>query len=1067
MTIRLRQLREPVPTSAWFQKPGELATAASFHRLKSAIARYVSEEISGRSFVIAGHRGAGKTTLVYEAIRAVRNEDPEGVRRMRPLLVLLNGPDLLLADTTLLLRTRSEEESAEHCLTQITIGLYKALVDELTRRFQAKVEGPPRRDDAVEIAAALRLELDGFPSEARLRSLWKRAGVFEHGALFEGQSRGRAQGLRELVALSSASQAFQLVSGQVSETGTVSRDDAREESARGEPTSQGLTTALVSVFAALATGSGAAAAAGEFGAVPALTAGLVGLGTSLGLSRTWSTSHKQSESRAVTFVRDRSLTSLSRMLPDLIQRVRDAGLAPVFVIDELDKVDLLRDRLAGLVRRMKHFVTERAFFCFLTDRQYFEEIEADRRSIAYSKDHTYYSDRLYVAYSTRDLAEFLDRLITLENAAAGEEAGAVMTRYALRFMARLHPFDLRNLVDGLRTEDNALSGDPARFQRGGKFPLYVLYQVAMEDLLQHDALAARLDGDPFFVQFAHDALYSLSRAWESGQTEFQLDRRAFENDLLSRSGLGRVGRPASPADPLPPQSNLRQDDITLLFEQVQALASYLADPKGFLHMLEQRPEMTIDPHVRSLLEIVDAPLERVQPDGYRWRYEFQGRRIAPPTLAARPDAASPAPPGAQAATVATTAVDAGRSAILAFENFLSAKLPSLLGPGSSPVSQQWLSDRCYLLPTSPPWSSVRQALQATDPAAPAGSVDTATIENAARDIEAYARGVRANLVSVTHALYAAHLLSLAAYGKETSVSLESHLQLTSGRLNLSSRSAADRQSRVAMLAESLATAFAVADPQVDDLVRLLSHVDGAEAVEVCGRWLESRVKEPRGGMQKDETLVEAAWRLWKQRFGSWFATARSPVDPDGATLICEVRKLGPSALLDWDFDRMTLIAIGRVLTRSLSQGSGAPPWLALPLLDVLGFRQKLKVLVEAFPEMIADAEAQSWVDAVSRGVPGDEDARAVLWVVRDVESAAEHWTRAVGREIVIPHEPAEALRAQGLLQPLLRALGVTEVVLEVDPATGATTGAFKDLAPRKLTSAQLEQHRAITDDSSG
>src|SRR5262249_50080631 len=158
----------------------------------------------------------------------------------------------------------------------------------------------PRKD--VEIAASLRLELDGFPSEARLRDLWLRAGLLGSGVLFGPGKRDSDQGLKELVALSSASQAFQLVSGTMTDQDTTSDNASGDESAEPpHPTADAITTSLASVFAALASFGGVALVDGgsKYGA---LAGGLVGLGTSLGLTTRWSWTRKQTQGRTTTFV---------------------------------------------------------------------------------------------------------------------------------------------------------------------------------------------------------------------------------------------------------------------------------------------------------------------------------------------------------------------------------------------------------------------------------------------------------------------------------------------------------------------------------------------------------------------------------------------------------------------------------------------------------------------------------------------------------------------------------------------------------------------------------------------
>src|SRR5262249_40046462 len=55
---------------------------------------------------------------------------------------------------------------------------------------------------------------------------------------------------------------------------------------------------------------------------------------------------------------DRSVASLDLMLPLSIARVLDAGRAPIFVIDELDKVNEIQDKLERLINRLKHIVAD-------------------------------------------------------------------------------------------------------------------------------------------------------------------------------------------------------------------------------------------------------------------------------------------------------------------------------------------------------------------------------------------------------------------------------------------------------------------------------------------------------------------------------------------------------------------------------------------------------------------------------------------------------------------------------------------------------------------------------------
>src|SRR3954463_7014175 len=77
--------------------------------LVQEIKRYCHGEVTGRSFLIAGHRGAGKTTMVADAVLRVQRAHEEAQRRapagtdprprdarmLRPLFVPLHGPSIL------------------------------------------------------------------------------------------------------------------------------------------------------------------------------------------------------------------------------------------------------------------------------------------------------------------------------------------------------------------------------------------------------------------------------------------------------------------------------------------------------------------------------------------------------------------------------------------------------------------------------------------------------------------------------------------------------------------------------------------------------------------------------------------------------------------------------------------------------------------------------------------------------------------------------------------------------------------------------------------------------------
>src|SRR5215470_1448740 len=98
MALIIKKIVEPLT-------PASQATAAlviqsdGLHELLREMLRYARGEIVGRSYLIAGHRGVGKTTMVRQAIELLERQLSSENARLRPLFVDLHGPDLVAAVT--------------------------------------------------------------------------------------------------------------------------------------------------------------------------------------------------------------------------------------------------------------------------------------------------------------------------------------------------------------------------------------------------------------------------------------------------------------------------------------------------------------------------------------------------------------------------------------------------------------------------------------------------------------------------------------------------------------------------------------------------------------------------------------------------------------------------------------------------------------------------------------------------------------------------------------------------------------------------------------------------------
>lgn len=129
MPIRILDSPEPLTEASYGTDP-VLIGSDVLMVLQQEMIRYCEQRVAGRSFLIAGHRGAGKTTLVqgaFQQVRAARNQAAERfalsgreelvANRLRPLLVLLQGPNLLPAATTRPKKDGGSKESGQDSAT--------------------------------------------------------------------------------------------------------------------------------------------------------------------------------------------------------------------------------------------------------------------------------------------------------------------------------------------------------------------------------------------------------------------------------------------------------------------------------------------------------------------------------------------------------------------------------------------------------------------------------------------------------------------------------------------------------------------------------------------------------------------------------------------------------------------------------------------------------------------------------------------------------------------------------------------------------------------------------------
>lgn len=445
MPLYIGQPPEPLsPSAIESSQPSRRVHSQQSQQLHDTMLRYLRGEVSGRSILIGGSRGSGKTTLVKGTIHDLDLVAQSSRNIRRPVYVPLHGPSLLPESDEIEVEffrrfresvksTKAEEKwyeqywpnrledeatsqafKLEFALEQIAKVLYVAVADVITRSFRRRIierDGQGHRQEALdglEMAAQLQLELDREPEVARLRMLWDHINRLDSGVLFPDMKTGPEQvdrGLTEIVALASAIQVNLRINNNVSHETKESEDKAQVDARTSE--FGGKVNEIMKPLLPILTGGATTTA--TFSSLGPFMAVLSGIAVSLaaGMTVQLTSERKRSRSQKEEFVllRDLSSRSLLRLMPSLIDRLCSAGLAPIFVIDELDKIKGLKKEMNDLVGFLKQFCGEDAFFCFLTGREFFEEMEAEMRK-GYRPIYTYFTDLLYVVHDPNEIRDY-------------------------------------------------------------------------------------------------------------------------------------------------------------------------------------------------------------------------------------------------------------------------------------------------------------------------------------------------------------------------------------------------------------------------------------------------------------------------------------------------------------------------------------------------------------------------------------------------------------------------------------------------------------------------------------
>jgi len=1078
VTIRIFDSPEPLSDVSRYQE-SILAESTASLLLAQELRLYCQSWINGRSFLISGHRGAGKTTMVHQAFLRVWDESRHQRDSLRPLLVPLHGPNLLPArpakpargttaetmkepggDTAETEKPKSETQIA---LEQITLGIYQALAKETSARFRERIREAPLkmlvRRERLELAAQLEVELYECPDAARLRDFWRQAGAMEQGVLFQpGLRRAPDQGFRELVALASASEAYRRIAGTYTRKDVQKGDDKSQVSVALGNSGKELFAPVASLLI------GGLAGVGVFAAQPeGLVATAAGIASALGASAVFKHSafrtRDRSTSREATFLFDTSVATLDRVLPCLIERLREAGLAPVFMVDELDKVDTLRTRMADLVQHLKKFVAENAFFCFLTDRIYFEAWKQLGDAAAYPVDYTYFTHQLYVLFSSRDLHDYLKRVLECPEAesepqpeaaadspAATTDSTAIeqqiitaqaqgrvaeyaadypLLPYVLLHRSKMHAIDLQRELALLRGADGFISLPPGRVRTAPAFRVDLVLQIAIEIVLDDPAVKEELACHPTSRRLAHDALYYLSRKWQKQEDPDLSDGKglqAFKEYLVGRMGK-EVGAGAKDTP-----FELPRDTVGFLYKNVRILAERLSDLKGkyatafeaWKESRQRNGEDAIKGAIDDALELDKNPsplLEQVEGWSFRWCVDATGLSRQTP-LVAKARLAAPHPG-------VVRDIELIETFSLVLQGFGGGE-PSRAGRPRIDLST--LSSHLRILSTKPAWPETERAILQLRRAAQENKPFADFLQEV-DCVAAYAEMLRRTGGLIARALFAGAVLGNACGREYRAESLLLGLLAISRAFRFPDKAEREVIRDLEELSATLRTELPL--PADEPKIPPLSDKKSVDSWNKTVQGMLSSVQRVDFGELKSfPERRNSAWDGWFERLQKSLPEPGAPspglvLSPSLDDLVCTVLDVSPANLLPPNLGEMGIAAWSEALFRALTDTDMeadrlfAPTWLLCPALVALGFPAPVwqslvdlllsgKVSYSTRPFRQELSRLKDW--ALWRRPAGEP--RASLLILRKPRgSGIEGWkTSSHGAAITLSLDVAERLR---------------------------------------------------------
>lgn len=382
--------------------PSEVVESDAYQLIERRLVRFLDGYERGFSILLSALRGMGKTTNVLHILNKYQREEDARYYRARPLPIELDAPTIYFAYEAKLAETEralaengerfAEQERKRHedllfrqvFLEQLTTNLYRSFCRELVSSFEEKQREIAQSSNNgrlrfPELLGHLNLSLMNTAEVGVYRKIWQQAGVMERGILFKNSDKycppdsrieqresrlGRAieeenQGVKEITAIAALTRSFRKLAGKFEVSSSY-----RQSNEKNQVTGVASEMKPAEVLAGISM-LGATVIGSQGQALPALITALSSL-----VFFTFSVNQTARQNRlkeeALLFEPDTGPASLSRDIPYILSCISRCGLAPVFIIDELDKLqDDQLDRMLDKMTLLKHIITEKACFIYL------------------------------------------------------------------------------------------------------------------------------------------------------------------------------------------------------------------------------------------------------------------------------------------------------------------------------------------------------------------------------------------------------------------------------------------------------------------------------------------------------------------------------------------------------------------------------------------------------------------------------------------------------------------------------------------------------------------------------